>query len=100
MLIIDNTAEKGDIDLLGDRRCNFPGFNAKHGAHTVLDKNSGLMLDFNVSHVRIAGNPVQIKLDGLKQVSSTLKDMAFWFQVLPLIDLRKSVITCIKRSVK
>ena len=43
-------------------------FNAKYDAHTVLEKNSGLMLDFNVSHVRIAGNPVQIKLDGLKQV--------------------------------
>ena len=40
-LIIDNAVEKGDIDLLGNGRCDSPGYNAKYGTYTVLDKNSG-----------------------------------------------------------
>ena len=55
-LIIDNAAEKGVIDLAGDERYDSPGYNTKYGTHTVLDKNSGLILDFNILHVRIAEN--------------------------------------------
>ena len=55
-LIIDNVAEKGDIDLLDNGRYDSPGYNAKYDTYTVLDKNSGLILDVNVSHVRIARN--------------------------------------------
>ena len=72
-LIIDNAVEKGDIDLLGDGRCDSPGYNAKYGTYTVLDKNTGLILDFNVSHVRIAGNSARMELDGLKQVLERLE---------------------------
>ena len=72
-LIIDNAAEKGDIDLLGDGRCGFPGYNAKYGTSTVLDKYFALILDFNVSHVRISGNSAWMKLDGLKQILECLE---------------------------
>ena len=71
-VIIDNAVEKGDIDLLGDARCDSPGYNTRYGMYTVLDKNSGLILDFNVSHVRIAGNSARMELDGLKQVLERL----------------------------
>ena len=37
-LIIDNAAEKWDIDLLGDRRCDSLCYNTKNGKYTVLDK--------------------------------------------------------------
>ena len=43
-------------DLVGDERYDSPGYNTKYGTHTVLDKNSGLILDFNILHVRIAEN--------------------------------------------
>ena len=72
-LIIDNAVEKGDIDFLGDGRCDSPGYSAKYVTYTVLDKNSGLILDFNVSHVRIAGNSARMELDGLKQVLERLE---------------------------
>ena len=55
-LIIDNAAVKRDIDLLSDGWCDSPGHNTKNDADTVLGKNSGLILDFNVSYVRVAGN--------------------------------------------
>ena len=72
-LIIDNAVEKGDIDLLGDGRFDSPGYNAKYCTYTVLDKNSGLILDFNVSHIRIAGNSARMELDGLKQILERLE---------------------------
>ena len=72
-LIINIAVEKGDIDLLDDGSCDFPGYNAKYGTYSVLDKNSGLIHDFNVSHVRIAGNSARTELDGLKQVLELLE---------------------------
>ena len=41
--------------------------------YTVFDKNFELVLDFNVSHVRIAGNSARMELDGLKQVLERLE---------------------------
>ena len=99
-LIIDNVAEKGDIDLLDNGRYDSPGYNAKYDTYTVLDKNSGLILDVNVSHVRIARNSTRLELDGLKQVLELLEGHAFLFQVLSLINMCKSVVTCVTRRVK
>ena len=73
-LIIDNAAEKKGINLLGDRRCNSPGCNAKYSTYRVLDKSSGLILDFSISHVRIARNSAWMELDGLKQILERLKE--------------------------
>ena len=66
--IIDNLAEKVDIDLLYNGRYDSPGYNAKYDTYTVLDKNSGLTLDVTVSLVRIARNSTRFELDGLKQI--------------------------------
>ena len=72
-LIINNAAENGDIDLFGDLRSNFSGHNTKYVTYTVLDKNSGLILDFNVSLVRTAGNSARMELDGQKQALKCLE---------------------------
>ena len=67
-LNINNASKKEDTDLFGDGRFNSPGYSAKHDRCTVLDRNFELILDFNVSHIRIAGTSAQKELDGLKQV--------------------------------
>ena len=97
-LIIDNTVEKGDLDFFGDRSCDSPDYNAKYGTYTVLDKNSGLILDFNVSHVRIAGNSARMEFDGLKQVLERFEGRGLLISSLT-ID-RQSVVKCVKRSAK
>ena len=66
-LNINNASEKGDIDLLGHGRFNSPGYSAKYDKCTVLDRNYELILDFNVSHIRIAGTSAHMELDGFKQ---------------------------------
>ena len=89
-LIIDNTVEKGDLDFFGDRSCDSPDYNAKYGTYTVLDKNSGLILDFNVSHVRIAGNSARMEFDGLKQVLERFEGRGLLISSLT-IDRHKQV---------
>ena len=41
-------------------------YNGKYGTYTVRHKVFGLILDFNVSQVRFAGNLARVKLNGLK----------------------------------
>ena len=65
-LIIYNATKKRNIDLLGDGRCASPNCNGKYGTYTVHHKIFELILDFNVSHVRTAGNVTRMELDGLK----------------------------------
>ena len=66
-LNINNASEKGDIDWLGDGRFNSPGYSAKYDRCTALDRNYELIIDFNVSHIRIAGTSAHMELDDLKQ---------------------------------
>ena len=94
-LNINNASKKEDIDLFGDGRFNSPGYSAKYDRCTVLDRNFELILDFNVSHIRIAGNSAQMELDGLKQVLE-----GFVGHGLPITslttDISKSVVTCVR----
>ena len=95
-LNINNAAEKGDIDLLGDGRLNSPGYSAKYDKCTVLDRNYELILDFNDSHIRVAGTSAHMELDGFKQALEHFEDMAFQFKVLLLTDISKSVVTSVR----
>ena len=94
-LNINNASKKEDTDLFGDGRFNSPGYSAKHDRCTVLDRNFELILDFNVSHIRIAGTSAQKELDGLKQVLE-----GFVGHDLPITslttDISKSVVTCVR----
>ena len=73
-LLFDDGKEHGKIDLLGDGRCDSPGYNAKYGTYTVMDKQTGMIMDMHVSHVHVAGNSARMKLDGLKNVIQRLYD--------------------------
>ena len=99
-LIINNAAEKGDINLLGDGRCDSPGYNAKYGTYTFLDKNSGLILNFNILHVRIAGNSAHMEVDGLKQVLEHLEGHGLQISSLTTDQHKQIHCTCVKRRVK
>ena len=73
-LIIDFVSEQATLHLLGDGRCKSPGYNAKYGTYTFQDKKSGFILDFHVSHVKIAGNLARMELYGLKNILQRLED--------------------------
>ena len=92
-LNINNASKKGDNDLFGDGRFNSPGYSAKYDRCTVPDRNFELILDFNVSHIRIAGNLAHI--DGLKQVLEDFEGHGLPITSLTT-DISKSVVTCVR----
>ena len=94
-LNINNASKKGDNDLFGDGRFNSPGYSAKYDRCTVLDRNSELILDFNVSHIRIVGNLAHMELDGLKQVLEGFEGHGLPITSLTT-DISKSVVTCVR----
>lgn len=63
-----NALEQPTLHLLGDGRCDSPGYNAKYGTYTLMNSESGEIMDFHVSHVSIAGNSQRMELDGLKNL--------------------------------
>ena len=75
-LLLESTKEKSEIHLLGDGRCDFPGCNAKYGTYTLMDSQSGHILDFDISHVVVvvAGNSQRMELDDFKRVVDRLQE--------------------------
>ena len=73
---------RGQLDLLGDGRCDSPGFSAKYGTYTVMDSITNYILDFHVSHCKMAGNSHAMELDGLKNVLRRFDD-----QKIPISSL-------------
>ena len=53
----DILQESGNnLNLLGDARCDSPGYNAKYGTYTLIDSCTNKILDFEVIQVSTAGN--------------------------------------------
>ena len=73
-LLFDMVRTRGQLDLLGDGRCDSPGFSAKYGTYTVMDSITNYILDFHVSHCKMAGNSHAMELDGLKNVLRRFDD--------------------------
>lgn len=50
---------------MGNGRCDSPGYNAKHGTHTIIDSERGMITDFHIFHVDLTGTSANVKLGGL-----------------------------------
>ena len=44
-LLFEGAKERGKIDLLGDGRCDSPGYNAKYGTYIVINKQTGMIIN-------------------------------------------------------
>ena len=71
-LLSDDAKERGKIHLLGDGKCDSPGYSAKCHTCTVMDKQTGMIMDIHVSHVDVAGNSAKMESDGFKNVLQRL----------------------------
>ena len=71
-ILFDVVKEQDKIDISGDGRCDSPGYSAKYGTYSIINNKTGHILDFHVSHVRLAGNSAKMELHGLKKVFERL----------------------------
>ena len=58
----------------GDRRCDFPGFNAKYGTYTIMDAQTSAVVGFNVIQVLEAEHSsAKMELIGCKRTMEDLQ---------------------------
>ena len=73
-LLFESAKEESEIHLLGDARCDSPGYNAKYWTYTSIHSQSGHILVFHISHIWVAGNSQRMELDGFKRVVNCLQE--------------------------
>ena len=55
--VLTDLINSNSVTLLGDGRCDSPGYSAKYGTYTMMDKESEKIVNFKVCHVkRSTGN--------------------------------------------
>ena len=54
--IYNRCAAEPNLHVIGDGRCDSPGYNAKYGTYTLMDSNSSEIIDFHIVYVSTAGN--------------------------------------------
>ena len=57
---IIGTLSNCSVNVVGDGRCNSPGFNAKYGTYTLMNAQTNLILDFHIVQVSKVGNSSQM----------------------------------------
>ena len=50
--VLADLLDRNSVTLLGDGRCDSPGYSAKYGTYTMMDKESEKIVDFEVCHVK------------------------------------------------
>ena len=73
-ILVAKAREEPKLDLLGDGRCDSPGYCAKYGTYTLMNSQSGEILDFHVVHVAKAGNSAKMELAGLKFLLQSMEE--------------------------
>ena len=63
-----------DLHVIGDGRCDSPGYNAKYGTYTIMEAYNSEIIDFHVAHVRLAGNSARMEKDGLLKLLDRFDD--------------------------
>lgn len=76
---------------MGNGRCDSPGYNAKHGTHTIIDSERGMITDFHIFHVDLTGTSANVKLGGLKYVLQRFDDNSVELLLWPPKDTSKFV---------
>lgn len=50
--VLSDLLDRESLTLLGDGRCDSPGFSAKYGTYTMMDQETKKIVDFEVCHVK------------------------------------------------
>ena len=64
--ILERTKSLGPVALIGDCRCDSPGFSATYGTYTLMNEQNNEIIDYFISHVKIAGNSQNMEKYELK----------------------------------
>ena len=95
----DILQESGDnLNLLGDARCDSPGYNAKYGTYTLIDSCTNKILDFEVIQVSTAGNSSRMEKAGLVKLLNKFSNIGLI--ISSLTTDRHSQVRCYMKKEK
>ena len=60
--VLSDLLDRESLTLLGDGRCDSPGFSAKYGTYTMMDQETKKIVDFEVCHVKQTSSQAMEKL--------------------------------------
>ena len=63
--IITTMKNKDALNVIGDGRCDSPGYNAKYGTYTIMNIETNSILDFSVVHIGTVANSSHMEKQGL-----------------------------------
>ena len=63
--VLADLLDRNSVTLLGDGRCDSPGYSAKYGTYTMMDKESEKIVDFEVCHVKQSTSSQAMEKHGL-----------------------------------
>ena len=64
--VLADLLDRNSVTLLGDGRCDSPGYSAKYGTYTMMDKESEKIVDFEVCHVKQSTSSQAMEKRGFK----------------------------------
>ena len=67
--VLTDLINSNSVTLLGDGRCDSPGYSAKYGTYTMMDKESEKIVNFEVSHVKRSTSSQAMEKHGFKLCS-------------------------------
>ena len=85
------------VTLLGDGRCDSPGFSAKYGTYTLMEDKSGSILNFSLKQLGLSQSSVAMETDGLIDALTELNDHNMAIQVIGT-DCSRSVAKVMRES--
>ena len=67
--ILELAKKENGVSLVGDGRCDSPGFSATFGTYTLMNDSNNEVIDIFISHVRKAGVwfEISVRLSDLKR---------------------------------
>ncbi|XP_052692675.1 uncharacterized protein LOC128170935 [Crassostrea angulata] len=77
-----NQYEGRTLTLGGDARCDSPGFSAKFGSYTLMDLETGKVVDFQLVQSNEVAGSTHMELEGLKRGLQRLEDAGLHVQTL------------------
>ena len=85
---LTHSLEHENINVIGDGRCDSPGYSAKYGTYTLMSSDSNEILDFHVVHVSTAGNSSQMEKKGLEILLEKFNNMNINVTSLTNVQIR------------
>ena len=94
--VIEAAKLQGGVEVCGDGQCDSPGYSAKYGIYSILNKLTGEILAFRVVHVSEAGNSNNMEKYGLIETLKYLRSNGVQVSQLTIdrhVSCRKYILT-------